>query len=290
MASSFAKQRTTEALKHLQSIKPTDGFITESYLTTDGTTLIRLKRRGISLSEKGYLEIVHDASSTGCVVGITSYGAGNVGRGVVLVEKNGAVCRDLRDIRVILRNPAASNVGNLRAMQQEREDNINRARNSQQTRGATEIISEEDNKQILQFFVLAVLGLIVLRALTSALLGLYILGLPLLYMYAISTAPSLESFDAKKELKRVLRGENLPEDHPDKPKDWLSQTLARVAASVTTEVAGLGGYEVTMTDYLGACKVASVNLLAANQVFYWVGVFGKWRFVTRRDVESDKND
>jgi len=84
--------------------------------------------------------------------------------------------------------------------------------------------------------------------------------------------------------------ENLPEDHPDKPKDWLSQTLARVAASVTTEVAGLGGYEVTMTDYLGACKVASVNLLAANQVFYWVGVFGKWRFVTRRDVESDKND
>ena len=41
---------------------------------------------------------------------------------------------------------------------------------------------------------------------------------PLAGLYLMSTCPVDESFDAKRELKRVLRGEKLPADHPDKPK------------------------------------------------------------------------
>jgi len=229
-------------------------------------------------------------------VGITSYGVGNVGRGVVLVEKNGNVCRDNREIRVSLPKSCSLGSGG-DSMRGEIERNMELARRSLRTNEASsspttnmEPLSDEENKRLLQYVAMGIIALCVIRALVSALLGLYILALPLLYVYAVATSPSQDSFDAKKELKRVMRGESLPEDHPDKPKDWLSQTMARVAASVTTEIAGLGGYEVTMQDFLGAFTVTTVSLLAAKQEFYWVGIFGKWRFVTRREVPSDKTE
>ncbi|KAL7461145.1 hypothetical protein ACHAXS_001572 [Conticribra weissflogii] len=52
------------------------------------------------------------------------------------------------------------------------------------------------------------------------------LAAPLTGFYLMSTCPTAESFDAKRELKRVLRGDNLPEDHPDKPK--ASEELAQI--------------------------------------------------------------
>ena len=40
---------------------------------------------------------------------------------------------------------------------------------------------------------------------------------------------------------------HLPENHPDKPKDdWLSSTIARVTASVATELATSLGYELSV--------------------------------------------
>jgi hypothetical protein len=86
-------------------------------------------------------------------------------------------------------------------------------------------------------------------------------------------------FDAKKELKRVSRGEHLPETHPDKPKGVLEAMAARVAASVATELVTLPGYEVSMTNLAGAAIVATVTVPAKTE-FYWVGAFDKWYYVT----------
>jgi hypothetical protein len=107
-------------------------------------------------------------------------------------------------------------------------------------------------------------------------------------IYAIQTIPSNQSFDAKRELKRVLRGENLPADHPEKPKTWLEQTLSRVGATVAAEVAMGLGYEVSLTNVVGVAKVAYVRLPMAKMNCYWLGVFGKWYYVTTvRDREED---
>ena len=62
----------------------------------------------------------------------------------------------------------------------------------------------------------------------------------------MQNCPANDTFDAKKELKRVLRGQHLPEGHQDKPAgDWLSRTVARVTASVAAEAATALGYEVS---------------------------------------------
>ncbi|KAL7552245.1 hypothetical protein ACHAWF_015473 [Thalassiosira exigua] len=51
------------------------------------------------------------------------------------------------------------------------------------------------------------------------------LAAPAMGFYLFSTCPTSDSFDGKKELKRVLRGEKLPEDHPDKPKEAFTSLL-----------------------------------------------------------------
>ena len=44
------------------------------------------------------------------------------------------------------------------------------------------------------------------------------LAAPAAALYLMSTCPRDESFDAMREFKRVLRGDRLYDDHPDKPK------------------------------------------------------------------------
>ena len=68
---------------------------------------------------------------------------------------------------------------------------------------------------------MAVGGVALLRLLLSNGAMLYLILLPLVYFYGLQTCPTVESFDAKKELKRVLRGHHLPEDHPNKPKGFF---------------------------------------------------------------------
>lgn len=104
------------------------------------------------------------------------------------------------------------------------------------------------------------------------------------------TCPGEESFDVKKELKRVLRGDKLPDGHPDKPKDWLSRSIARVAASVGTELVTSLGYEVSLDNFVGACTVACVRVPSADMDFYWIGLFGKWRFIMQRRIPVDNGD
>jgi hypothetical protein len=129
-----------------------------------------------------------------------------------------------------------------------------------------------------------------MKAIFSMLFVFYLLAAPLLYLYALQQCPPESSFEAKKELKRVLRGTHLAETHPDKPRGFLEGMAARVAASVTTELATLPGYQVTMTNLAGAAIVSSVKVPTARMECYWVGAFGKWYYITSRELGDVKRD
>jgi hypothetical protein len=148
-------------------------------------------------------------------------------------------------------------------------------------------LSDEQNKELIKYAVYAIASAVALRVFLSAFFSLYILAFPAVFLYAVQTLPSIESFDAKKELKRVMRGAHLPDDHADKPKGWLNETLARARAAVTTELATGLGYEVGMTSILGAVHLATVRVPSVNRCFYWVGIFGKWRYVYSMELESN---
>ena len=81
-----------------------------------------------------------------------------------------------------------------------------------------ERLSDEQNRQLLLYAAYAVGIAVAVKVVVSAIFSLYILALPVAFMYALQTCPAEASFDAKKELKRVMRGHHLPEDHPDKPR------------------------------------------------------------------------
>ncbi|EED96130.1 predicted protein, partial [Thalassiosira pseudonana CCMP1335] len=78
------------------------------------------------------------------------------------------------------------------------------------------------------------------------------LAAPLAGLYLMSTCPRDDTFDGKRELKRVLRGENLPENHPNKPKGFLEKALAKVSASIEAEAAAFAGCKVDILDIMGA--------------------------------------
>ena len=76
----------------------------------------------------------------------------------------------------------------------------------------------EENKELLKYVAYAIGGAMMFRFIFSAMFGLYVLAFPIVYLYLVQNCPKIESFNAKKELKRVLRGAHLAEDDPNKPK------------------------------------------------------------------------
>jgi hypothetical protein len=70
------------------------------------------------------------------------------------------------------------------------------------------------------------------------------LAAPVAGFYLMTTCPTNESFDAKKELKRVLRGYYKPDSDPSKPKNFLEKALAKVNATVEAEAAAFAGCNV----------------------------------------------
>lgn len=88
----------------------------------------------------------------------------------------------------------------------------------------------------------------------------------------------VESFDVKKELKRILRGHHLPESHPEKPRGLFEQTLARIQATVVTELATLPGYTVRMENLVpGAVLLAVVVVPSVDMTYYWLGAANRVR-------------
>lgn len=273
---------TKEALNHLKSIKPLDGWSVDVYWSsTTGEQKTMLCRRKVPLADDGFADIYYDRNASGCVVGLPdpvllSNSASTVVNGVVLVEANGTVAR-ARNISVRVVAPSVPRS----AATHNKSNEPTRSEPHTAAVATTTTFSDEENKQLLKMaFYVIVLSVLLKMVVESALAAIYLIVIPIIILYAIQTIPSNHSFDAKRELKRVLRGENLPADHPEKPKTWLEQTLSRVGATVAAEVAMGLGYEVTLTNVLGLAKVAYVRLPLAKMDCYWLGVFGRWYYVT----------
>ena len=87
-------------LRHLQNLYPLDEFTIEHCLSAHGKHLVYLKQTNLSLHDGPFLDLV--VNSDRCVVGIQLFTSkGDVGQGVVLIKKNGALCNVDRDGEVV---------------------------------------------------------------------------------------------------------------------------------------------------------------------------------------------
>ena len=276
------------ALEHLRKIKPNDGWSIES---KEGglSSLVRLTRRKVPLTDSYFLDIHYDASNTRQVVGILTAGSGGSGGKVqaqVLVDSDGRPTGSKIALIAISGYPAKHTSRGTSA------SNTTTTTPQPSTFHSTAGIpplSDTQNRDLIMYGGAALISAILFRILASSMAALSILLVPLAYFYFLSTCPTAESFDAKRELKRILRGHHLPEDHPDKPKGILSETIARIQASVTTEIATLPGYEITMVPVAGAALIVCVRVPSVQKDFYWIGAAKRWTYFYEVDIRNDGN-
>lgn len=207
---------------------------------------------------------------------------GEAGRGIVLVDKNGKPYNSsssaAKTVTVQMANVSTTSVASAAARSSSSSSMRGSSRqSSRSTSSATTAqsapLTNVNNELIIQYGLMTLGALLVLKIISSAINLLTILLIPVLYLYASANCPSNDTFDAKKELKRVMRGAHLPKEQ--QPKGFFEQKLNRFAASVTTELATSLGYEISMTDFAGAAKMAAVKVPVASAEYYWLGVFGK---------------
>ena len=278
------------ALDHLQRIKPNDGWSIEN--KSGGlSNLVRLTRRKVPLTDSYFLDIHYDATNTRQVVGIlttSSSGSGGKVQAQVLVDSDGRpMSNKIALISVsgypVKRTSHGTSTTNTWTTTATPQSNTGYS--------ATNLpsISDAQNRDLVMYGGAALVSAILFRILATSIASLSILLVPIAYFYLLSTCPTTESFDAKRELKRILRGHHLPEDHPDKPRGILSETIARIQASVTTEIATLPGYEITMVPIAGAALIVCVRVPSVEKDFYWIGAAKRWTYFYEVDIRNDGN-
>ena len=226
--------RTKKAFAHLTSVKPYDGWSIDMYLNSSNQNLVMLKRRNVPISDRGFAELALE-KETGCVVGIVSHigVAGNCAyaRGVALVGKNGKLLHGAEEKRFTIdKNSGPSDdeqekKEELTEVRAEMKQNRKNAKNSMLTRDSigrnnkidstsssrrppsvSGGLTDEQNKQLIRLAMIVIGMAIIFRILSSAFLTCFALAIPAACLYAVRTCPRKATFDAKKELKRVLRG------------------------------------------------------------------------------------
>ena len=224
----MSTQETEQAIQHLKSLKPYDGWLAETYTNTQGKELVVLKRRNVPLSKSGFEGLLYDENGTKCVIGIShvigSAEKSSYVRGVVLVEKNGIVAKEQREIRAKIKNESSSYLGKKKKTKDSPKvaETNNRGVTSQQrgTRrqhlGAANVrrnapsdanpLNNDEHGEIVKLGLIFIGVATLMRIVASVFASIYFIVLPLVLLYAMQTCPSHEEFDAKKELKRVLRG------------------------------------------------------------------------------------
>jgi hypothetical protein len=317
MASSSSSQLTSYSratLQHLQRTSPLDGYTIERHLSTTSKHLYRLKRRNVPIHDEGFLDLV---VYNDCVVGLQVLTSkGDVGRGVVVISKDGRICNvdkaetitvpmsyvkkdrevdptavamaGLRSsisrassVRESISRTSSLRDSNSRSSSFRSSTTAERTSIRSNTNNMPDIpqnLTEADIQQLIHYGGMALLGLIVIKSILNIFSSLAFFAAPVLYLYAVQSCPSVESFDAKRELKRVMRGAHLPEEQ--QPKGFLERTMNRMAASAGVELATSLGYELSVDDYWGAGRVARVRVPVAGYDFYWIGAFGKLIYVS----------
>jgi len=287
-SSSVSSYACNLALNYLNKVRELDKWSIESKSVGGGGNVYRLCRRNIPLTDAYFLDIHYDASKTLCVVGILSKSSSSQAQAQVLVDKHGKPSKKKCHLITVFSYPpnvtakgrsAANNNNNSNNNTRQQQQKQQSSTNQQQDRAT---ISDEDNYKLVQYGCYFAVFSIVFKF-VSKLFGsstLMVLLLPTLYYYAINNCPTNHSFDPKKEIKRVLRGHHLPDNHPEKPKqDFFSQTFARLNATLSTELATTMGYTVKIQNFGGAAVLATVTLPTTKQNFYWVGIFNNWHYI-----------
>jgi hypothetical protein len=272
------------ALEHLRKIKPNDGWSIESK-DKGLSNLVRLTRRKVPLTDSYFLDIHYDATNSGQVVGILTTGLGKV-QAQVLVDRDGRPIGDKIALVSISGYPVKASS---RMSSKSSTTRATTIPNFNQSTSNIPTLTDAQNRDLMMYGGAAMVAAALFRILASSLVSVAVLLVPIAYMYLLSTCPTVESFDAKRELKRILRGHHLPEDHPEKPKGILSETIARIQASVTTEIATLPGYEVTLVPFAGAAIIACTRVPSVQKDFYWIGAAKKWTYIYEADIRNDGN-
>lgn len=289
--------RSKEALLYLNRVKPYDGWSLDTFLASKGRR-VKVLRRNVPVSDSDFEDVALDTLSC-CVVGIdnlstlksvTVQGKEKLsGRGVVLIEKNGTIARKPRTIPIALslQPKSTSSTSNPKSTKINRPSSHRPPGTRQAKRRANrdEMPTFLNDPEIMKYIFYGVGAIVALKIIVSVLTSFLIIGIPIFFV-AQSTLPADTSFDAKKELKRVLRGVHLPESHPDKPKNWLEKTVSRVTASVATELATSLGYELEFTHFFGIATLAAVKVDVASVQCFWIGAFNKWFYIMQRDYDD----
>jgi hypothetical protein len=275
------------ALTHLRTIKPNDGWTVQK---EDGKKGLRLLRRNVPVADNAFLDI-HYCPKLNLVVGVLTRDGKTC---QVLVDEQGKPVSGIRIVSVSTYDPKSAASVNFAKSRQQAQPTFTPRRSkpaTASTTASTTTLTAEQNQELVKYGLILIGICIVARVMAaSSLAGLYIIALPLVYLYGVQTCPRMDSFNAKRELKRVLRGHHLSEDDPQKPRGFLEDLAARVTASVTAELATLPGYEISMTSFGGAAILADVRVPTAKTQCYWVGAFGKWRYVTSREIPDTRYD
>eukprot|EP00518_Triparma_eleuthera_P005631 CAMPEP_0182453730 /NCGR_PEP_ID=MMETSP1319-20130603/671_1 /TAXON_ID=172717 /ORGANISM="Bolidomonas pacifica, Strain RCC208" /LENGTH=271 /DNA_ID=CAMNT_0024651683 /DNA_START=150 /DNA_END=963 /DNA_ORIENTATION=+ len=249
MASSPLPTATQVALNHLQKEHPYSAFTIGSFVNPNGDKVFIVKRKGIATSRKGYANIWLRASDK-CVVGGAEAFAG---RGEVLVTADGKVPSPTLSPR---RSSAQAGTPSLLDNFFERAKGYN--------------LDKDDPN-----FPFIIGGIVVVVAVALKVLVAFRSVLVLLPLYLVFKNTQPKDFDAKKELKRVLRKENLPDSHPDKPKGWLGKMATKAAASLAGEAMTAAGYKVRHDEFLGCIRIAMVELDLDGSTCMWIGCLNK---------------
>jgi hypothetical protein len=295
-------------LEYLNRIKPTDGWSIQQAATTATATRdnnsgggggsVRLFRRNVPLTDNFFLDIHYDSGSKQVVGVMTKDGS----TCQVLLDPS---CRPLQKNQHIIVATKNYPVSEHHGRSGSGSGGGSSGRNTRssttaaspgagarvQTAPGVDLFGNlspterQDVEMYLKYALIAIVGMVVIRALAVSSV-VFVLAFPLLYLYGVTTCPPMDSFDPKKELKRVLRGQHLPDDHPSKPKGMLEQWAARITASVTTELATFPGYEISMMPIAGAAIWTEVKVPTANLQAYWVGANHRWYYVGSREIEQ----
>jgi len=246
--------------------------------------------RNVPICDEGFEEIVLDRIE-GRVVGIQVLTSkGQAGRGIVLVDKDGKICANTDDIVTVQMANTTSFAPSVDRSSQRHSSSSVRSSSSttSSTASTNEMIDTISNELLIQYGLMAIGALLILKLIFTALNMIILFALPVIYLYASANCPSNDTFDAKKELKRVMRGAHLPEEH--QPKGFFEKGVAKLTASITTEIATSLGYEIRINDYFGIAKMASVKVpVSGPYEYYWIGIFDRWRYMGQREIPTHTN-
>jgi len=280
--STAAPTKSSErALRHLKRLKPLDGWSVERKSDFD-VKLFRLTRRNVPLTDNYFLDVHYDDASN-TVVGILTQPkpVTNKCQAQVLVDRDGTVVGRKVDLIAV---DGWDGVADTTTTTSNRTT-ADTSRSSAGSGAATTSLLTEQNSELIRLAGYVLGGMVLLKVVLQAAAIAYVLAVPLLYLYLLYTCPPERSFDAKQQLKRVLRGQHLPDTDPNKPKGWLNETLARVQATVATELSTSLGYEVLMVPLLGGAMVwTQVKVPAANMNCYWIGAANRWTYLYSSEI------